>query len=54
MAEDKDMDRAMAGLGKFVVCNPMVACQQSGFSDHHNRNVNFDAFIRQNNRFTVG
>jgi hypothetical protein len=52
LAEDKDMDRAMAGLGKFVVCNPMVACQQSGFSDHHNRHVNFDAVIRQNNWFT--
>jgi hypothetical protein len=52
LPEDKDFDRAMAGLGKFVVCSPMVACQHAGYSDHHDRQVNFDAVIRQNNWFT--
>jgi hypothetical protein len=52
LPEDKDIDRAMAGLGKFVVCSPMVACQQAGYSDHHDRQVNFDMTIRQNNWFT--
>jgi hypothetical protein len=52
LPEDKDFDRAMAGLGKFVVCNPMVAWQQAGYSDHHHRDVNFDGVIRQHKWFT--
>lgn len=34
LREDIDYDRAMAGLGRFVVCNPMVVCQLDGYSDH--------------------
>lgn len=41
LPEDKDYDRALAGQGKFVVSNPLVASQHSGFSDHHNRVVSF-------------
>lgn len=41
LREDIDYDRAMAGLGRFVVCNPMVVCQQDGYSDHYDRPVRF-------------
>ncbi len=41
LPEDCDFDRALAGRGKFVVCNPLVASQHSGYSDHYNRVVNF-------------
>ena len=37
----RDYDRAMAGLGRFVVCSPMVACQHSGFSDNQRRFIDF-------------
>jgi hypothetical protein len=52
LPEDKDYDRSMAGLGKFVVCHPMVACQQAGYSDHHGREVDFQPMIRQLKWFT--
>jgi hypothetical protein len=42
LPEDKDFDRGLAGLGTFVVCNPLVACQHSGYSDHYYRVVNFN------------
>jgi hypothetical protein len=52
LPEDKDYDRAMAGLGKFVVCCPMVAFQHTGYSDNHQRDCDFNPVIRQNKWFT--
>lgn len=31
---EMDIDRALAGQGKFMVCNPMVGTQRNGFSDN--------------------
>lgn len=43
--EDKDMDRALAKQGKFVVCNPFAAVQYNGFSYHTNSNMNYDSYL---------
>lgn len=32
--EEIDIDRALAGKGRFIVCNPFVAIQHEGFSDN--------------------
>ena len=34
LPEYNDIDRACAGAGRFVVCNPMVAIQRNDYSDH--------------------
>ena len=34
LSGEKDIDRALAGKGKFIVCNPMIAIQSDGFSDN--------------------
>jgi hypothetical protein len=43
---EKDLDRSLKSKGKFVVCNPMVVVQHNGFSDHSNRHVDFQTYIR--------
>lgn len=52
LADDSDFDRMMAGLGRFVVCNPMVACQHDGFSDNTHRHVNFNSIRKRGNWFS--
>lgn len=41
LPEDRDFDRAMAGMGKFIICEPMVACQHDGYSDNSRENMDF-------------
>lgn len=36
------MDRGLAGLGKFVVCNPFVCVQRNGFSDNKQMMATYD------------
>jgi len=50
--EEKDADRALAGLGRFVVCEPMVACQQSGYSDNQKKYLDFGPLLRAKKWFT--
>lgn len=52
LAEEKDFDRSLAGLGRYVVCNPMVACQHNGYSDNQGRYVDFTRYFRRKNWFT--
>jgi hypothetical protein len=47
LPEDKDYDRAMAGLGRFFVCMPMVVMQHNGFSDNHQRHVDYGPVLRR-------
>lgn len=43
--EDKDLDRSLSGGGKFIVCQPMVVTQHSGFSDHHKKWLDLDGLF---------
>jgi hypothetical protein len=52
LPEDIDYDRAMAGLGKFIVCDPMIACQHDGYSDHSREYVDFGPSRRRGNWFS--
>jgi hypothetical protein len=40
-----DIDRALAGKGKFVVCNPFVAIQHNGYSDNKKMVCNYDTLL---------
>lgn len=45
ISEDKDLDRALSGKGKFIVCDPFVAIQYNGFSDNVKQEVNYDKHL---------
>lgn len=51
LPEDKDYDRAMAGLGKFVICDPMIAWQHNGYSDNQRRYIDFGPLLQKMKRF---
>lgn len=40
---EKHLDEALAGLGRYFVCTPMVAIQHNGFSDSSQTYCNFDS-----------
>ncbi|MBK7810073.1 MAG: hypothetical protein IPI50_02360 [Saprospiraceae bacterium] len=44
--EEIDIDRALAGKGRFIVCNPFVAIQHEGFSDNKKKHVNYDICLK--------
>lgn len=46
LPEDKDIDRALANKGKFIVCNPFVAIQYNGYSDNKKAYQNYDLFLQ--------
>lgn len=39
------IDRALTGLGKFVVCNPFTFIQRNGFSSNTGKEENYDALL---------
>lgn len=41
-AEDLNIDRALAGKGKYVVCDPFVAIQHNGYSDNMQIHCEYD------------
>jgi hypothetical protein len=45
--EDKDLDRSLAGKGKFVVCQPMIIIQHNGYSDNHKKYVDLEKAFQQ-------
>ncbi|MGK2863047.1 MAG: hypothetical protein ACSLE0_14020 [Chitinophagaceae bacterium] len=47
LSEDQNYDRAMAGLGKFIVCNPMVVYPHNGYSDNQRRYIDFGPLVRR-------
>lgn len=47
LPEDKDYDRAMAGPGKYIVCDPLVASQCNGYSDNQRRYIDFGPSVRR-------
>lgn len=47
-----DFDRQLAGRGKFIVCDPMVALQHDGYSDNQKRHIDFGPLYRRKKWFT--
>lgn len=46
--EMNNFDRSLAGLGKYVVCNPMVCSQYGGYSDNKKEYVaDYDHHLKQ-------
>lgn len=43
--EKKNIDRAMAKTGRFVVCHPFVVTQHNTFSDNIKKEVNYDSWL---------
>jgi hypothetical protein len=46
-----DIDRLLAGKGKFVVCNPFAAIVHNGFSDNKGRYMNYDCYTESRKLF---
>lgn len=44
---DDHIDRLLAGLGRFVVCNPFVAKQHNGFSSNTGKEENYDELLKE-------
>lgn len=45
LSEEKDVDRSLAGKGKFIVCNPFAAIQHNGFSDNKKKYQKYDRYL---------
>ena len=45
VSEVRNIDGAMAGLGKFYICNPSVAKQINGYSFHRKKVINDDIHL---------
>lgn len=43
----QDIDRALKDMGRFVVCNPIVAIQRNGFSDNRKRNIDYSIYLNK-------
>lgn len=43
---NKNIDKAQAGFGKFVVCQPEIARQRVGYSFHRRKEVNDDHYLQ--------
>ena len=50
--EGNDLDRELAGKGKFVVCNPFAATQYNGYSDNKQRYMDYDCCLQNRQLFT--
>lgn len=46
LPEDRHLDRALAGKGRFVVCHPMVAVQHNGYSDNLKRMADYEPYLK--------
>lgn len=43
--DDEHIDKALAGLGKYIVCRPFVALQYNGFSGNTGKNEVYDSLL---------
>jgi hypothetical protein len=51
LPEENDIDRELAGRGKFVVCNPFVAIQHNGYSDNKKKYMDYDCCLQNRKLF---
>ena len=45
LPENKNIDRAMTGMGKFLFCDPFVTKQRNGYSFHRKKEVNDEHYL---------
>jgi hypothetical protein len=45
--EDSNIDRALAGKGKYKVCDPLVAYQVNGYSDNSQRFIDYGPYKKR-------
>lgn len=43
--DDEHIDRALGGIGKFVVCNPFIAIQYNGWSSNTGKEEKYDNLL---------
>jgi hypothetical protein len=43
--DNEHLDRALSGLGKYIVCKPFVAKQANGFSSNTGKEENYDSLL---------
>lgn len=48
---NEHLDRALSGLGKYVVCNPFAFIQRNGFSSNTGKIENYDSLLRNRNLY---
>lgn len=46
-----DIDRLLAGKGRFIVCNPFAAIVHNGYSDNKCRHMNYDCYTKNRKLF---
>lgn len=51
LPENIDIDKALCGKGRFVVCSPFVAIQHNGYSDNYQEYRDYDFFIKDRKLF---
>lgn len=51
---DKNLDSALWGLGKYVLCDPLVSIQWETYSDHHKEVLNNEELLDGRPRFFGG
>lgn len=51
--ENEHIDRALMGLGKYVVCHPFIAKQHNGWSSNTGKMENYDELLK-NRQFYFG
>lgn len=49
--ENVHLDRALAGMGNFHLCDPMVAIQLNGYSSNTGKNENYDSLLKDKNLY---
>jgi len=44
--ENNNLDQALNGKGKFVVCDPFIAIQHDGYSDHKGKHATYGHLLK--------
>lgn len=49
--DDRHIDHALTGAGKYVVCDPMIAVQYDGWSDNSQKYCNYQIILESKNLY---
>lgn len=53
LTEMNHIDRALAGKGRYVVCDPMVSSQQAGYSDNKLHHDSYERYLEGRRLFGI-
>lgn len=51
LPEEKDIDRSLANMGTFIVCNPIAAIQHNGHSDNQKKYQDYTFYLQNRELF---